>query len=113
MAFRFVPNPAFETELMASPMMRGFAGKLAELVAVSARAKAPIRLGILREGIEDETYRDDGSLTTAGGWVGRVSSRDWKTMLIEHGTRRMRARPFLMPALIETLPDATIRGGRR
>lgn len=109
---RFVPNPAFEPELMASPKMQAFAQALAELVANAAQAKAPIRLGILRESIEATTVRDDGNLTTAGGWVGRVESTDWKTLLIEHGTRRMRARPFLMPALIESLPGATIRGGR-
>lgn len=112
MPVRFVQNPAFEPELMASAKMRAFAQALAELVAGSAKLKAPKRLGILAGDIEATTVRDDGNLTTAGGWIGRVESRDWKTMLIEHGTRRMRARPFLMPALIESLPGATIRGGR-
>lgn len=109
---RFVPNPAFETELLASPSVQRFAGQLAELVAASARAKAPVRLGILRESIEGETVRNDGFApeAPAGGWVGRVASADWKTLLIERGTRRMRARPFLIPAILETLPGVTLRG---
>lgn len=103
----FRPNPAFETEFLSSPSIERFARVLAEAVAAAAEAKAPRRLGFLEAGIEANTWLDG----ERGQYVGVVFSTDWKTMLIEHGTRRMRARPFLMPALIETVPGARITGG--
>lgn len=105
---RYVPDPAFEDLIFLDPQMRVWLGDLADEVARSAETKAPVRTGRLAGDIRGSVEADGVRL------VGRVTSEDWKTLLVEHGTRHTHARPFLWPAVYETLPGATFThdGGR-
>lgn len=98
-------SPTFEDELMLSPWMRELLAGASEAVKTSARALAPRLRGFLIEDIEADVGMVDGRIT------GRVWSSDFKTIWHEFGTRKMHPHPFLFPALVRTLPGATITGG--
>lgn len=104
---RYVPDPTFEAELLASPEMRTFMASLTDDVADEAERLAPRRLGHLAAGVEGDVE------LVAGVWVGRVWDDDFKAAWHEFGTRKMHAHPYLRPALYRILPGATITGGER
>lgn len=64
-------------------------------VKVTRRAKelAPVDTGRLRSSIANEMGRDDRGL------VARIGTDVHYASFVEFGTRRMRAQPFLRPAL--------------
>ncbi len=66
----------------------------------AARRQAPVRTGRLRDSIVSLPLEHRGGRTTAGVWA-QAPYALW----VEIGTRRMRAQPYLRPAL-ETVRDA-------
>lgn len=90
--------------------------KLAALaVETTAKTLAPVDTGRLRASIAADTSQADTALTATVGT--NVEYARW----VEHGSRRMRARPFLFPAFAAEAPKlatriksrlAAIRGGR-
>lgn len=95
-------NPGFEDRIMVSPAVREWVGKLTEDVRDTAEELAPFLTGHLESAIE-AVVEFDGS---RGRWVGRVVSKDFKTIWNEFGTKHSRAKPFLRTALTRRLPGA-------
>lgn len=89
-------------ELFDSP--EGPVGKHVKRLTIKVQRRAkklcPVDTGRLRSSIAEEVGRD------AEGIVGRVGTDVVYGPFIEYGTRRMRAQPFLRPAL-----DAVTGGG--
>jgi HK97 gp10 family phage protein len=100
MADRIVFDEAALKALFDSP--DGPVGKyLAKgAVRVTRRAKelAPVDTGRLRSSIDNDLGRDDRGL------VARIGSDVVYAPYVEFGTRRMRAQPFLRPALDAAFP---------
>ncbi|HDQ07157.1 MAG TPA: HK97 gp10 family phage protein [Candidatus Bathyarchaeota archaeon] len=63
-------------------------------VKESARQRVPVKTGQLRNSIYSEISE----------WVAEVGAEATYAMFVELGTRYMRARPFLFPAVQEALP---------
>lgn len=63
-------------------------------VKASARQRVPVKTGHLRSSI----------YAKIGEWVAEVGAEASYAMFVELGTRYMRARPFLYPAVQEGLP---------
>jgi len=82
----FVPNPAFEAELLRSPEMVHALGTIAEKKAEKARATAPVgsgddpHPGQFRDSIGWDAGYEDGVA------IGRVFSDDPDFIYIEFGT---------------------------
>lgn len=68
--------------------------KWATQVKESASSRAPVKTGLLR----DSVY------AKVGDWVAKVGADVSYAVFVEFGTRYMRARPFLFPAIQERLP---------
>ena len=66
----------------------------AQTVGDIARARVPVRSGYLRSTI----------YARIRGWVAEVGAEAAYSMFVEFGTRYMRARPFLFPAIQSYLP---------
>ena len=66
----------------------------AEEVKTSARGQVPVKTGHLRDSI----------YTKMGEWIAEVGAEATYAVFVELGTRYMRARPFLYPAVQEALP---------
>ncbi len=88
---RWQPEPA-----LALVRRRGDAWLAASsaIAAQDARRRAPVRTGRLRRSIVPLQLRPDRSGSRAGVWA-RAPYALW----VEIGTRRMRAQPYLRPAL--------------
>ena len=81
-----------------SGMQRHVHRRLASLAAdikASARQKVPVKTGYLRSTIYAKV-RD---------WVAEVGAEAAYALYVELGTRHMRARPYLYPAIQEHLPQ--------
>jgi HK97 gp10 family phage protein len=63
-------------------------------VKAAARQRVPVKTGQLRDSIYSKI----------GEWVAEVGAEASYAMFVEFGTRYMRARPFLYPAVQEHLP---------
>lgn len=63
-------------------------------VKASARQLVPVRTGHLRSSIYAEVRE----------WVARIGAEAAYAMFVEFGTRYMRARPYLYPAIQQHLP---------
>lgn len=77
--------------------------KACEFVAEEMRQRAPVRSGRLKKAVAWEIEQDG-----KGNIVGRVGVRHgfWRTHIarfLEFGTRKMRARPWMRPALFDNL----------
>ncbi|MEM0006816.1 MAG: HK97 gp10 family phage protein [Candidatus Bathyarchaeia archaeon] len=59
-----------------------------------ARSLAPVRTGYLRSTI----------YATVKDWVAEIGAEASYAMFVEFGTRHMKARPYLYPAIQEHLP---------
>lgn len=96
----FEMNPDFEREVLASnPALATMLLPLVQRVEASAKEHARRLTGHLADGIEGMVGID-----FVGGMprmIGRVISKDFKTVWHEKGTRKMSAHPFLEPALAE------------
>lgn len=68
--------------------------KWAADVKASAMQRVPVKTGHLRRSI----------YAKVGEWVAEVGADAAYAMAVEFGTRYMRARPFLFPAVQESLP---------
>ena len=79
-------------EVKSMPEANATAG---EIVASAARTRAPRATGALAATVRAEPDRD-GALVLAGG-----AAVDYSVM-VEYGTRSMRAEPYIRPALAET-----------
>jgi HK97 gp10 family phage protein len=66
----------------------------AQTVGDIARARAPVRRGYLKSTI----------YARIKGWVAEVGAEASYAVFVEFGTRYMRARPFLYPAIQSYLP---------
>lgn len=105
---RFVPNPAFEAELLGSSELVAGLTALTNEAAEAAKLFVPRRLGFLSDSIEVVVGFSEGRI------VGRVVAKDFKAGFYEFGTRTMPAGvPFLRPGLAAALPGAPIVGGGR
>lgn len=93
MAIRFDPDPALENNLVRAAEIHAYLDQLASAAAATARELAPHRTGALRDSIDHDV------VTEGGRQIGVVIVGDWKANLIEYGTSRHPARPFLRPAL--------------
>jgi HK97 gp10 family phage protein len=69
-------------------------GQWAEEVKTVARGHAPVKTGHLRDSI----------YAKMGEWVADIGAEATYAMFVELGTRYMKARPFLYPAVQEALP---------
>lgn len=78
----------------ASGSIEEVLARIAQGVAQDAQRFAPVDTGRLRAGIHAEDPEE-----TAAGWSVRVVSDAEYSIYVELGTRNMRARPFLRPAL--------------
>ena len=67
----------------------------AKQVEMAAKGKAPVRTGYLQSSI----------YSTVKEWVAEVGAEATYALFVELGTRHMRARPYLYPALQEHLPE--------
>lgn len=100
-------NPGFEEQIMGSSWLRALMEELVRQVGTAAQRLSPYAHGHLRRGIKGVVGVD------VGRWIiGRVFDDDFKAHWHEFGTRKMHPHPYLRPALSETLPGATITGGR-
>jgi len=72
-----------------------------DVATKAAQRQAPVRTGRLRDSIVSLPLEQRGGRMTAGVWA-QAPYALW----VEIGTRRMRAQPYLQPAL-ETVRDAT------
>lgn len=93
MAIRFDPDPNLESELARATEIHAYLEELAAAAAETARQLAPYRTGALRDSIDYEVT-SEGS-----GQIARVIVGDWKANLVEYGTSRHPARPYLRPAI--------------
>lgn len=96
----FELNPDFERDLLArNPALATMLTPLVKAVEASAKSHARRLTGHLAEGIEGMV----GVAVIEGTprMIGRVISKDFKTVWHEKGTRKMHAHPFLEPALAE------------
>lgn len=75
--------------------VRGWLLGWAQRVQDAARAKAPVRTGYLRSSI----------YAKISNWVAEIGAEATYALFVELGTRRMRARPYLVPALEEHLAE--------
>lgn len=66
----------------------------AEDIKALAQRYVPVRTGYLRSTI----------FAVVSGWVARIGAEATYAMYVELGTRYMRARPYLYPAIQEHLP---------
>lgn len=94
---RFVPDPEFEEELKRARGTKEHVSKLAKDGAAIAERLAPRDTGALAGSIAEHTLE----LDAYDGFVGIIAAKDWKAHLLEMGTSRTRAQPFLRPALEE------------
>ena len=60
-----------------------------------AQARAPVRSGVMREDIDYEIVAEGETVT---GWLGVLRKRFY-AYFVELGTSRMKAQPFLRPAV--------------
>jgi len=97
-------RPDFERAILRSTDVEGFLQELADEAAEYAKDSAAYRSGHLEGGIEAQVVLSDDS----GGLVGRVVSKDFKSLWLELGTRRTRAQPYLLPALEAVVPGVNI-----
>jgi HK97 gp10 family phage protein len=84
-------------ERFDSGMQRQVHERLANWVAdvkASARQRVPVKTGQLRDSIYSKISE----------WVAEVGAEAAYAMFVELGTRHIRARPFLYPAVQEELP---------
>jgi HK97 gp10 family phage protein len=66
----------------------------AETVKILAKQLVPVRTGHLRDSIYAKISE----------WVAEIGSEATYALFVELGTRRMRAKPYLFPAMQEHLP---------
>lgn len=93
MAIRFDPDPNLEGDLAREIEVHAYLESVAAAAAETARQLAPYRTGALRDSIDYEVTSD------GRGQIARVTVGDWKANLIEYGTSRHPARPYLRPAI--------------
>lgn len=74
------------------PLLEELRRRLGSIVAEKARGRAPVRTGRLRESIF--------ARQTGKGTLSVVAGAPYASF-VEYGTRRMKARPFLRPAMAE------------
>lgn len=76
----------------------------AEIIAVEARRRAPIRTGYLRSSIQAST-------TSSGQLYGeaQIDVGAYYGPFVELGTSRMAARPYLRPAVLAKKNEAALR----
>ena len=77
-----------------SGSVSGTLARIGDEVAADAQRFAPVDTGLLRSGIHAEPPEK-----TASGWSVRVVADASYAFWVERGTSRMRARPYLRPAL--------------
>lgn len=80
----------------------------AEKVAESARGRVPVATGRLRDAIHVDE-QPEGAYVIAG------DSKAWYGVIVEHGSVKMPARPFLVPSLEENRAEieATVAAALR
>lgn len=82
--------------------MRIFAMQALEPVAEDARSLVPVRSGITRDGIVVSDRLPDGADAEFNGravFVGVLEGDSYWAGFLEFGTVKMRAKPFLLPAI--------------
>ncbi|MCP8316514.1 MAG: hypothetical protein H3Z51_06605 [archaeon] len=77
--------------LKARIFMDEFKDEASRLIAERVRSKSPVRTGALRDSIRPS--------------MGMVEARVPYAKFVEYGTRRMKAQPFLRPAISEMIGD--------
>ena len=80
-----------EFPLKARIVLDEFSNEAAKLIAQRARARAPVRTGRLRSSIKAIQER--------------VEAQAFYAKFVEYGTRKMKAQPFLRPAVSESIED--------
>ena len=103
-----------DKELMSMIEERVAAGMEAacDFAATRAEATAPVRTGILRG---DVAYRVEAKHNEITGYVGVRKRRAFYAYFVELGTSKMKARPFLRPAVFnhaQEIVRLVARGGR-
>lgn len=76
----FVPNPAFEAELLRSTFVKRLLEAAAEQGAAIYRDGVPVDEGDLRDSVFGDVA------LTEDGYKGRIGATDWKAALVELGT---------------------------
>lgn|GEM_PF-2510844 len=80
-----------EFPLKARIVLDEFEDEASKLIADKARKKAPYRTGRLRSSIK--------------ALKGRIEAQAPYAIFIEHGTKKMKAKPFLRPAISEVVEE--------
>lgn len=96
----FQLNPDFERDVLArNPALALLLEPIVRRVEASAKGHARRLTGHLADGIEGTV--GVAIINGIPTMIGRVISKDFKTVWHEKGTRKMHAHPFLAPALAE------------
>ena len=103
-----------DKELMALIEERVVAGMEAACDFAAARAEslAPVKTGIMRGDVAYKVVAQHNDIT---GYVGVRKGRAFYAYFVELGTSKMRARPFLRPAVFnhaQEIVRLVARGGR-
>jgi HK97 gp10 family phage protein len=96
MARRFVPNPGMERALASTQDMRIYLKRVAEAGAEEAKQRAPVDSGALRDSIKGDVEMGPQ------GYEAKVSAGDRKAFywgMVEFGTSKKGARPYLRPGV--------------
>lgn len=96
-------DPDFAAAILRSADVRDMVKTAAD--EVGDRAKTETTSESIAKGIEVEVGLQDGA------WTGRINAKDFKSGWFEHGTVKMRARPFLRKAAMAL--GYKIEAGRR
>lgn len=103
-----------DRELMALIEERVVAGMEAacDFAAARAEATAPVRTGILRGDVAYKVIAEHNEIT---GYIGVRKGRAFYAYFVELGTSKMRAHPFLRPAVFNHAHEIVrllARGGK-
>lgn len=105
MTRRYIPNPSFASDFLASDEALELVERLAQDAQPIAYDLAPKRLENLADSITVVAGLEDGVAT------GRLLAADFKAHWYEFGTERHPAEPYLRPA-IEAVVGPVVGGDR-
>lgn len=110
----FRMNPTFERDLLArNPDLAVSLAARGRVVAGIARDLAHKLSGALADSVAFEVGVAPWGALGIPRVIAHVYATDFKAHFHEFGTRKMPAHPFLLPALRQGMPGASIRAGSR
>ena len=101
MSRTFVPNPRFETELLASPEVRDLLDTFKDDLETIAKSRVRKRTGNLERSIHYDVDVDGGQ------FKGRLNADDFKAGWYEFGSARTDAESFLRSSVEDVVGPVT------